>query len=110
MCMLLLVRIHLYDKFIVLFFFCLFFPIVNLPKPTRIISFLMALLGQPHKGKGRGEYILTCLKALTPILQEELVDLWDAVIPKLLAYLSGENRNLLNNHLLFWELITTALG
>ena len=30
------------------------------------------------------------MKALVPNLQEELVELWDAVIPKLLSYLSGE--------------------
>ena len=28
---------------------------------------------------------------MSPILQEELVDLWDAVIPKLLKYLDGMN-------------------
>ena len=48
------------------------------------------MCGNPHEGRGRGEYVLTAMKALSPNLREELVDLWDAVIPKLLTYLSGE--------------------
>ena len=46
-------------------------------------------MGHPLKGD-RGEHILNCLQAMSPILQEELVDLWDAVIPKLLKYLDGK--------------------
>ena len=67
------------------------FYVVNLPKPPRIISSLLALLGRPLKA-GRGEHILNCLQALVPLLQEEFVELWDAVIPKLLRYLNGEHK------------------
>lgn len=63
--------------------------VVNLPKPPRIISRLIVLLGHPHKCGGRGEQVLHCLKALVPLLNEDFVDLWDAIIPKLLAYLDG---------------------
>ena len=48
------------------------------------------MCGNPHDGGGRGEHVLSAMKALSPNLREELVELWDAVIPKLLAYLSGE--------------------
>ena len=48
------------------------------------------LLGHPYKND-RGEHILNCLKAMAPMLQEEIVELWDAVIPKLLNYLSGKD-------------------
>ena len=64
------------------------FLLVNLPKPTRIVSSLIVLLGRPNVAD-RGEHILNCLQAMGPILQDELVELWDAVIPKLLNYLGG---------------------
>ena len=63
---------------------------VNLPKPPELLSRLIVMCGNPHDGRGRGEYVLTAMKALSPNLREELVELWDAVIPKLLTYLSGE--------------------
>lgn len=66
--------------------------LVNLPKPPRIISSLLALLGHPLKA-GRGEHILNCLQALVPLLQEEFVELWDAVIPKLLRYLNEHSND-----------------
>ena len=47
------------------------------------------LLGKPNVSD-RGEHILNCLQSMGPILQEELVELWDAVIPKLLNYLNGK--------------------
>lgn len=46
------------------------------------------LAGYPHNG-GRGEHVLNCMTALVPNLHEDLVDLWDAVVPKLLSYLCG---------------------
>ncbi|XP_011410499.2 PREDICTED: maestro heat-like repeat-containing protein family member 1 [Amphimedon queenslandica] len=61
--------------------------LVNLPKPARIVSSLIVLLGKPSVAD-RGEHILNCLQSMGPILQEELVDLWDVVIPKLLNYLN----------------------
>lgn len=33
--------------------------------------------------------MLACMRALVPNLHEDLVDLWDAAIPKLLASLTG---------------------
>ena len=48
------------------------------------------MCGNPYAGGGRGEYVLAAMKALSPNLREELVELWDAVIPKLLSYLSGQ--------------------
>ena len=63
---------------------------VNLPKPPELLSRLIVMCGHPHNGGGRGEYVLATMKALSPNLREELVELWDAVIPKLLSYLSGE--------------------
>ena len=47
------------------------------------------LAGNPRNGQERGEHVVNCMKALVPILHERLVDLWDAVVPKLLSYLSG---------------------
>ena len=47
------------------------------------------MLGHPRHGSNRGEHILNCLQSVSPLLQEDLVELWDAVIPKLLSYLSG---------------------
>ena len=63
---------------------------VNLPKPPELLSRLIVMCGNPHAGGNRGEYVLAAMKALSPNLREELVDLWDAVIPKLLSYLSGQ--------------------
>lgn len=44
--------------------------------------------GCPLSG-GRGENVLKLLKALSPILQADLVEMWDTVIPKLMQYLEG---------------------
>lgn len=53
------------------------------------VHLLQVLAGYPHNGQERGEHVLNCMKAVVPILHEDLVDLWDAVIPKLLSYLTG---------------------
>ncbi len=52
---------------------------------------LFVLAGYPMNGRKRGEHVLACMKALCPNLKEELVELWDMVIPKLLSYLQGES-------------------
>lgn len=44
----------------------------------------------PLPGGGRGENVLKLLKALSPILQPSLVEMWDTVIPKLMQHLEGE--------------------
>ena len=100
--------------------------VVNLPKPPELLSRLIVMCGNPHDGEGRGEHVLAAMKALSPNLREELVELWDAVIPKLLAYLSGEcpghcaqiitdNKNTVNVEILavhliwqFWRLSTKS--
>jgi len=45
--------------------------------------------GCPLPGGGRGENVLKLLKALSPILQPSVVEMWDTVIPKLIQYLEG---------------------
>ena len=54
-----------------------------------VYTSLQVLAGYPHNGQERGEHLLLCMRAVVPNLHEELVDLWDAVIPKLLSYLTG---------------------
>ena len=58
------------------------------------------LLGHPHKCGGRGEHILHCLQALVPLLNEDFIELWDAIIPKLLTYLDG--KKIINYNLLYF--------
>ena len=58
---------------------------VNLPKPHDIIARLVVVLGQPLE-RCRGLHILNTLLHIVPNLHENLVDLWEEVIPKLLAY------------------------
>eukprot|EP00058_Branchiostoma_floridae_P019456 XP_002604946.1 hypothetical protein BRAFLDRAFT_77203 [Branchiostoma floridae] len=60
---------------------------VNIPKPPAMISRLVVMAGQPHAGGGRGQHILLLMKGLSPNLNPDLVDLWDAVIPKLIQFL-----------------------
>lgn len=64
-------------------------PVYALVQYMSALCVLQVLAGHPHNGEGRGEHVLNCMKAVVPNLHEDLVDLWDAVIPKLLSYLSG---------------------
>ena len=41
------------------------------------------------KGRQRGVNILQCMMGLSPNIHENLVELWDVVIPKLVSYLEG---------------------
>lgn len=66
-------------------------PTVNLPKPPELLARLFILAGRPHSGRQRGEHVLMCMKALCPNMKEELVELWDMVVPKLLSYLHGNS-------------------
>ncbi|RMX49356.1 hypothetical protein pdam_00014787 [Pocillopora damicornis] len=59
----------------------------NMPKPAAIISRLLVMAGCPLPGSGRGDNVLKLLKVLAPILQPNLVEMWDTVIPKLMQYL-----------------------
>lgn len=63
---------------------------MNLPKPSEMLARLFVLAGYPMNGRKRGEHVLTLMKALCPNIKEELVELWDMVIPKLLSYLHGK--------------------
>lgn len=58
---------------------------VNLPKPHELIARLMVILGHPLE-RCRGLHILNTMLQIVPNLHENLVDLWEEVIPKLLAY------------------------
>ncbi|CAH1269548.1 MROH1 [Branchiostoma lanceolatum] len=60
---------------------------VNIPKPPAMIARLVVMAGQPHAGGGRGQHILLLMKGLSPNLNPDLVDLWDAVVPKLIQFL-----------------------
>ena len=51
--------------------------------------FLQVVCGYPLEGGGRGTHVLKLMMALAPILQKELEEMWDTVIPKLLQYLEG---------------------
>ncbi|KAK2156623.1 hypothetical protein NP493_1946g00003 [Ridgeia piscesae] len=58
----------------------------DIPKPPALIARLMVMAGHPLSGRRRGVHVLTAMKALSPLLHESLVELWDAVIPKLIQY------------------------
>ena len=60
-----------------------------LPPPPSPPPLSQVLAGHPHNGQERGEHVLNCMTAIVPNLHEDLVDLWDAVVPKLLSYLNG---------------------
>lgn len=64
----------------------------NIPKPTILIARLMVLAGQPHNGRERGVYVLNLMKDLSPNLHGDLIQLWDAVIPKLIQYLEDPEK------------------
>lgn len=65
--------------------------LVNLPKPPALLARLVVIAGQPHSGQAKGEHVLHCMRALAPNIKEELVELWDVVLPKLLTYLNEQN-------------------
>ena len=46
--------------------------------------------GNPLNGRKRGEHVISCMASLVPNIHEDIVDLWDAVTPKLLTYLNGQ--------------------
>lgn len=48
------------------------------------------MAGHTDDGHSRAEHVLTCMKVLGPNIREEVVAMWDSVIPKLLSYLTGE--------------------
>ena len=65
---------------------------VNIPKPEKMLVRLLVLSGVPLRQRDghtetRGVHILKLMKALSSNLHEDLVSLWDAVIPKLVSQL-----------------------
>ena len=56
------------------------------------ITILQVMSGCALAGGVRGIHVLKLLKALSPILEPNLVEMWDTVIPKLVQYLEG-NKN-----------------
>ncbi|KAJ7383167.1 Mroh1p [Desmophyllum pertusum] len=65
----------------------------NVPRPVAMISRLLVMSGCPLSGGGRGDHVLKLLKALSPILQPSLVEMWDTVIPKLIQYLEENSED-----------------
>ena len=63
--------------------------LANIPKSEALIARLMVLAGRPQNGRGRGIHVLTLMQGLSPNLNENIVELWDTVIPKLVQYLEG---------------------
>ncbi|XP_052059790.1 maestro heat-like repeat-containing protein family member 1 isoform X2 [Mytilus californianus] len=64
----------------------------NIPKPEALIARLMVLAGRPQNGRNRGIHVLTLMQGLVPNLNENLVELWDTVIPKLIQYLEDASK------------------
>ena len=68
----------------------------SLPSPSPLlklpITALQVMSGCALAGGVRGIHVLKLLKALSPILEPNLVEMWDTVIPKLVQYLEG-NKN-----------------
>ncbi|KAJ8303306.1 hypothetical protein KUTeg_019702 [Tegillarca granosa] len=64
----------------------------NIPKPPVLIARLVVLAGRPTNGRERGQHVLSTMKGLSPNLNENIVELWDTVIPKLLQYLEDATR------------------
>ncbi|XP_052229832.1 maestro heat-like repeat-containing protein family member 1 isoform X3 [Dreissena polymorpha] len=64
----------------------------NLPKPCNVIARLMTLAGRPLNGRQRGVHVLNLMKGLAPNLHDNLTELWDTVIPKLVQYLEDPEK------------------
>ncbi|CAH1780505.1 unnamed protein product, partial [Owenia fusiformis] len=60
---------------------------VNIPKSVEILARMLVLAGRPLHGRNCGIHILSAMKSMSPNFHENLVELWDTVIPKLIAYL-----------------------
>eukprot|EP00041_Stephanoeca_diplocostata_P036701 m.1350360 g.1350360 ORF g.1350360 m.1350360 type:complete len:1108 (+) comp24920_c0_seq2:247-3570(+) len=65
--------------------------LVNLPRPQELIARLMVFLGHPLE-KQRGHHILYLFEGISPNIHDDVVDLWDDVIPRLLAYLDKNSK------------------
>ena len=65
---------------------------VNLPKPNEFIARAFVLIGHPLI-RSRGIPILSLMKVMSGNLKEEIVELWDEVIPKLIAYIEANEKD-----------------
>ena len=54
---------------------------------------LQVMAGRPNGGRKRGLHVLKLMQGLSPNLHENIVGMWDTVIPKLIQYLEGTVRN-----------------
>ena len=61
----------------------------NLPSREAMIARLFVMAGVPQNGRQRGEHVLRAMLALVRNLQEDLVPVWEDVVPKLLTKLEG---------------------
>ncbi|XP_046558810.1 LOW QUALITY PROTEIN: maestro heat-like repeat-containing protein family member 1 [Haliotis rubra] len=59
----------------------------NIPKPPSLAAKLVVLAGRPLNGRERGVHVLQMMKGISTNIHENLVELWDTVIPKLVQYL-----------------------
>lgn len=55
-----------------------------------MIARLFVMAGVPQSGRQRGEHVLRAMLALVRNLQEDLVPVWEDVVPKLLTKLEGQ--------------------
>ena len=55
-----------------------------------MIARLFVMAGVPQNGRQRGEHVLRAMLALVRNLQEDLVPVWEDVVPKLLTKLEGK--------------------
>ena len=62
------------------------------------ITIPQVMSGCALAGGVRGIHVLKLLKALSPILEPNLVEMWDTVIPKLVQYLEGNKNSLLDSN------------
>ncbi|XP_071092263.1 maestro heat-like repeat-containing protein family member 1 [Haliotis cracherodii] len=59
----------------------------NIPKPPSLAAKLVVLAGRPLNGRERGMHVLQMMRGISGNIHENLVELWDTVIPKLVQYL-----------------------
>ncbi|XP_033626005.1 maestro heat-like repeat-containing protein family member 1 isoform X2 [Asterias rubens] len=65
----------------------LFEELSSLPKPNALVARLMVMAGRPDNGRKRGIHVLKLMHAMSPNIHSGIVDMWDAVIPKLMQYI-----------------------
>ncbi|CAF0812872.1 unnamed protein product [Brachionus calyciflorus] len=66
---------------------------INVAKPFEILARLIVLCGCPLNGKSRGLNVLSLMKNFAPNIDCAIVDVWDSVVPKLIANLEDKLSN-----------------